>query len=365
MKGMIKTKHVYVMTLLFSIFIVYAGLANAETSIPTLNKPDQATQAKLSENYGKLPLSFVQNDGQIDEKVKFYERGSWHSAYFTSEGVYLELISRKETKAVEEKNQNTPKSVKQPIDEIQNLKSEIIKLTPIGANKNPKIIAEGVQIGKVNYFIGNDPEKWKTNIPTYEVVVYKDIYKSIDMKFYGNNRQMEYDIIVKPGADLSQVQLSYEGIEGLSITGNGKMEIALKACPEQERGNCRLIQNKPYCYQEINGKKVEVDGDFRILKTKGKMQKATEEYGKEQTHTEDGHKQRFVYNFHIASYDKSHPLIIDPVLVLAYSTYLGGSGYDWGFGIAVDTSENAYVTGYTESPYFPTVSAFDDSHNGG
>ena len=99
------------------------------------------------------------------------------------------------------------------------------------------------------------------------------------------------------------------------------MEIALKACPEQERGNCKIIQNKPYCYQEIDGKKVEVDGDFRILKTKGKMQKATVECGKEQTHTEDGYKQRFVYNFNIASYDKSHPLIIDPVLT--YSTYLG------------------------------------------
>ncbi len=183
---------------------------------------DEATKARVHENYGKLLLFFIRNDGQMDEKVKFYERGSGHSTYFTSEGVYLELISRKETKAVEEKNQNTPKSVKQPNDEIQNIKSEIIKLTPIGANKNPKIIAKGVQRGKVNYFIGNDPEKWKTNIPTYEAVVYKDIYKGIDMKFYGNNRRMEYDIIVKPGADLSQVQLSYEGIEGLSITGNGK-----------------------------------------------------------------------------------------------------------------------------------------------
>ncbi len=221
---------------------------------------DEATKARVNESYGKLPLSFTKNDGQIDEKVMFYERGSGHSTYFTSEGIYLELISRKETKAVEEKNQNTPKSVKQPIDEIQNLTSEIIKLSPIDASKNPEIIAEGMQEGKVNYFIGNDPEKWKTNVPTYEAVVYKDIYKGIDMRFYGNSRQMEYDIIVKPGADLSQVRLSYEGIEGLSITEEGKMEIALN--------DGKVVQDKPYCYQEIEEKRVEVSGDSKFPQKK-------------------------------------------------------------------------------------------------
>ncbi len=329
------------------------------------NNIDDATKARVHENYGKLPLSFIQNDGQKDNKVKFYERGSGHSTYFTTDGIYLELISDKKINAeaintkdnkqiIPESKTTKSKNQVQQTAGGQNLKSEIIKLTPIGANKNPKIIAEKEQKGRVNYFIGNDPKKWKTNIPTYEVVVYKDIYKGIDMKFYGNNRQMEYDIIVKPGADPLLVRLSYEGIEGLSVTKDGKMEIALK--------EGTVVQNKPYCYQEIDGKKVEVGGEFRVLRAEGKMQKATGEYGKERTHTEDGHKQRFVYNFHIASYDKSHPLIIDPVLT--YSTYLGGSNIDSGNGIAVDTSGNAYVTGNTYSTDFPMVSAFDGSHNG-
>ena len=109
----------------------------------------------------------------------------------------------------------------------QSPNTAIIGLIPIGANKHPKIIAEGLQKGKVNYFIGDNPGAWRTNIPTYGAVVYKDIYDGIDIKFYGNNRQLEYDIIVKPGADPSQVRFAYEGIEDLRINENGDLEIII------------------------------------------------------------------------------------------------------------------------------------------
>lgn len=164
-------------------------------------------------------------------------------------------------------------------------------------------------------------------------MVYREVYKGVDVKFYGNNRLLEYDIIVKPGADPSMVRLSYEGIEGLQVTESGDLYITMK-----EGG---IIQKKPYVYQEIEGKRVEIDGRFRIIK---------EESG-------------FAYGFDVASYSKDSSLVIDPVLV--YSTYLGGSMSDYGWGIAVDSLGNAYVTGWTYSTNFPTTTgAYDTTYNG-
>ena len=194
------------------------------------------------------------------------------------------------------------------------------------SRKIPEIVGKGMQAGKVNYFIGNNPEKWKTNVPTYEAVVYKDVYKGVDMKFYGNNSQLEYDVIVKPGADPSIPLFSYEGIEGLRVTGNGELEITL------DHGT--LVQKKPVIYQVIDGKRVEIKGKFKIQQTSRDK------------------KRRFAYGFDVASYNKKYALIIDPVL--AYSTYLGGVHAEYGLGIAVDTSGNAYVTGGTRSTDFPT-----------
>jgi len=195
---------------------------------------EDATKVQVQETYGKLPLYFIQNDGQVDEKVKFYEKGSGHATYFTKEGVYISLVRGEKSDDRSKKLENTspvivkdeaPKQSLNPssIPPFEKggqggISSELIKLTFLNANPNAEIIAVDKQDGKVNYFIGNDPEKWRTNIPTYRAVLYKEVYPGIDIKFYGSNRQMEYDIIVKPGADPSKVQLAYDGIEGLKIT---------------------------------------------------------------------------------------------------------------------------------------------------
>jgi len=247
MRGLMKRRQIFVSALVISAFMGLVGMsfANTADTKSVSEKTDHAALARLNESYGKLPLSFVRNDGQLDEKVKYYERGSGHSMYFTDEGVYLELISSCASEISASQSQN------------KSLQSETIKLSPVGANRDPEIAANNMQEGKVNYLIGNDPEKWKASIPTYQSIVYKNIYENIDMKFYGNNRQMEYDIILKPGADLSRVKLAYEGTEGLSITEDGCMEIALKGG--------KVVQNKPYCYQVIDGKRVEVEGSFNLL----------------------------------------------------------------------------------------------------
>ncbi|GJQ23790.1 MAG: hypothetical protein HBSAPP01_15800 [Candidatus Brocadia sapporoensis] len=215
--------------------------------------------SRVVETYGKLSLYFIRNDGQMDEEVKFYEKGSGHATFFTERGVTWSL-TRKEEKEASSRDEEGYKAVmadgtaKPGLSTLQEqrlatddsrdaaskrerqhpkrstydtARPQLITLVPLGAKKNPEIVAEGQQECKVNYLIGNDPAKWKTSIPTYQSVVYRELYKGIDMKFYGNNRQMEYDIIVKPGASPSRVQLSYEGVEDVRIHENGDMEIVL------------------------------------------------------------------------------------------------------------------------------------------
>ncbi|MBM4053233.1 MAG: hypothetical protein FJ264_00885 [Planctomycetes bacterium] len=256
----------------------------------------------IRESYSKLPLYFIKNEGQMGEEVKFYETGSGHVMYFTEEGVYLSLIGgRQDTgnKMPEARGENQDAGVSDSA--FHNSDIVTIRLIPIGANKHPEIVAEGLQEGTINYFIGNEPENWRTNIPTYSAVVYKEIYKGIDLKFYGNNRQLEYDVIVRPGADPAQVRFAYEGIEDLRINKDGDLEIILGRLGEAERtqqaglyglnrlNGCdgsaspdpsyaasldnsnsssgltteqKIIQKRPYVYQEIEGKRVEVKGRF-------------------------------------------------------------------------------------------------------
>jgi len=279
-------------------------------------------RAKLFELASKIPLSFVKNNGQVDKNVEFYEKGIGHSTFFTRDGVYISLIKREKLK----ENKKTG-----------NAKQQQALFTPLGINKNHKITSEGMKRGRVNYFKGNEPSKWKTNIPAYKAVVYNDIYRDVDMKFYGNNKQLEYDIIVKPGADLSDVKFSYDGIKNLKVTDKGELEISLK--------NGKLIQKKPYIYQEINGKRVEINGKFKLLTdSSGALKRALA-----------GKSGKFAYSFEVASYDKNHTLVIDPVL--SYSSYLGGSMDDYAYAIAVDNLGNAYITGQTYSYDFPLASA--------
>lgn len=201
------------------------------------------------------------------------------------------------------------------------MEGSVVRLIPLGMRKDVKIEAAEPLTGKVNYFIGNDSKKWRTNIPTYRAVVYKEAY----LKFYGNEGQLEYDIVVKAGADPSRLKFQYAGIEALRVTPEGDLAIHLPA------GGI-LLQKKPLVYQEVAGQRVLRDGKFRV-------------------HNGGA---RLTYSFEVASYDRQFALIIDPVLV--YSTYLGGSISEYVEGIAVDHDGQAYITGWTDSGDFPTTS---------
>jgi len=337
---MIEAKGSYVVRLSFVAAMLFVFLLTAGAAVANTGGSESGIKTRASETYGKLPLSFIQNKGQTDSSVRFYERGPGHAVFFTTEGVSLNLV-RSEKAVVGSRTED----VRQKPDKLSATKtaaSDTVRLRPLNANPNPKIIADAPQESKINYFIGKDATKWKTNIPTYGAVVYKEIYKGIDIKFYGNNRQLEYDIIVSPGADPSTVKLSYEGIKGLKVTDAGDLEITLQSSSlRDEEGSGedeRIIQKRPYIYQEINDRRVEVAGRF-ILDFPSSNGKGRGEGN-------------FSYGFEVASYNKDYPLIMDPVIV--YSTYLGGNGNDGFTGIALDGSGNVYVTGWTVSLNYPT-----------
>jgi hypothetical protein len=170
-----------------------------------------------------------------------------------------------------------------------------------------------------NYFIGNDPSRWIPNVPTYGAVWYRDLYPGIDLVYYGRQQQLEYDFVVAPGVDPYAITLRFEGASNLAIAPSGDLRI--------ETAAGEVVQRRPVVYQEGPDGKHEVGGRYVCA-------------GNQRV------------SFRVGSYDLSRALIIDPVL--RYSTYLGATGFDAGYGIAVDEDGNAYVTGRTTSVNFPT-----------
>jgi hypothetical protein len=269
------------------------------------------SKAQVAESYGRLPLFFTENQGQADPQVKFYTRGQGHAVFFTPEGMLLSL-----SRASDEAKRRDGKKGK--ATGIQ----ELVQLRPQGISSGVEILATDPLPGKVNYYQGNDPGKWRTQVPTYKSVLYREAYPGIDLKFYGTRQQqVEYDLIIKPGADPKQVKFLYQGIKALKVGKAGDLIITLP-------GGGKLVQQKPVIYQEINGQRVSREGKFRLLSDKRS------------------------YGFDLASYDTRHPLIIDPV-VLVYSTYLGGNTWESGNAIALDAFGNAFVVGTTQSVNFP------------
>ena len=285
------------------------------TGKSVLGQPPDITNVRRVNAYAKLPLSFEVNQGQTDGRVKFLSRGPGYTLYLTSTEAVLAL--RKSTAG---KQRGIPARGKKTKPGNGNTNSPtILRMTLVGAKPAPRVTGLGQLPGKSNYLLGNDRKKWRTNVPHYAKVHYDEIYADIDVVYYGNQQQIEYDFVVAPGGDPGLIRLSFEGAEKLNLDSHGNLVLHTPDGP--------ITQRSPVIYQYVGETKRIVAGGYVL-----------------RGHNEVG--------FDVEAYDLGRPLIIDPVLV--YSTFLGPA---YAVAIAVDTAGNAYVWGNTglTDPLFPTT----------
>lgn len=257
------------------------------------------------------PLSFEANDGQAEQRFGFLSKGRGYGIFLMpNEAMFL----------------LQPQGVRLPIRTQNQIASTwgigsspaIVSMKLVGADSHSKGYGMSSLPGKSNYFIGNDSKQWRSNIAHYAQVRYEQVYPGIDLIYYGNQHQLEYDFVLAPGADPQQIKLRFEGVQKVRIADNGDLIVRNK------EGEMR--QPCPVVYQDDQGTKRLVASHYVLL-------------GKKEV------------GIRVDEYDRTRPLTIDPVLV--YSTFLGGSNDDIGNGIEADAAGNVYVTGITYSADFP------------
>jgi hypothetical protein len=299
--------------------LLLLSCTRGQTVGPVTHPGTPVQRATIVKGYGRLPLAFEANQGQTNPQVKFVSRGAGYNLFLTTTEAVLTLrrASRHEP--------NSPRAKALPQEE----KSAVLRMKLVGTNATTTEVSGKDELSsKSNYFIGNDPKKWRTNVRQYARVRYANLYPGVDLVYYGNQRELEYDFVLQPGANPRAIQL---GIEGASKFRLDQGDLVLSS----PGGDVRL--RRPHTYQDVNGTKREIRSHY-VMNNKNEV------------------------GFRVASYDRGRPLVIDPVL--AYSTYLGGSTDETGMDIAVDSAGDAYVTGGTTSIDFPTANAFQPAVGG-
>jgi len=304
---------------LFVVGIVLAMLCTAASTGPS--SPSQpaspAQKAPVVETYGRLPLSFEENTGQSDKSVKFLSRGRGYGLYLTGNGAEWTLCQAAP-------GANQPDFQRDPVAIPKSAGCEIVRMQLMGASLKTEPAGEEGLPGTVSYFMGSDPARWRTGIPTYAKVRYPDVYPGIDLVYSGSRRQLEFDFVVAPHADPRAIRLRFSGPDRVHLAANGDVVVTA--------ANGTLAFHKPLVYQVVHGQRHPVAGGFRLL-------------GK---HTA---------GFQLGPYDRAKAVVIDPVLT--FSTFLGGSNmgfWDQASAVAVDSSGTVYVAGRTSAANFPVTS---------
>ena len=293
-------------------------------SIPATKSPARlrpivpAEQTRIAANFGNLPLSFEPNQGQTDAQVKFLSRTSQYNLFLTPNEAVFTLPVKTAAK-----NPNRP-AIHARHSQINS--EAVLRMELKGANTGAKVSGEQSLAGRTNYLIGRDASKWVREIPQFARVNYQNVYPNVDLTFYGQQRQLEFDFVVKPGADPAAIALGIEGAKNIT-TENGDLVLASAA------GDLRV--HKPIAYQKRGDQRQPVDARFVV---KG-MEVALA----------------------VGSYDHSRELVIDPTIV--YGTYLGAGSEDDGAAIAVDSTGATYITGQTASPGFPIKATLPAPNN--
>jgi hypothetical protein len=246
--------------------------------------------------YGKIPLSFEANQGQTDGRVQYLAHGPGYTLFLTPTAATLELA------------QSTRVS------------GAVLDMQLVGARPDAPVRGLEEQRGTANYFIGNQPSDWHRDVATFGRVQYAGVYPGIDLVYYGNQQQLEYDFDVAPGANPGAITLTFPGATGIDLKAAGELVL--------HTAGGDVVQHAPVVYQDGPNGRQPVAGRY-VLDGDGRV------------------------GFALGAYDATRTLVIDPTL--AYSTYLGGNALDEGRAIAVDDAGDAYVTGYTTSTNFPTT----------
>ncbi|MFZ3216588.1 MAG: SBBP repeat-containing protein [Candidatus Acidiferrales bacterium] len=264
-------------------------------------------RSRAMEFYRHIPMSFEANDGQEDPRIKYSSLGYGYRVFLSEEGVIFAF--RAGSKAP--------------------LSSLTMKLQ--GANRAPLVTGVEKLPGKSNYFVGPDPARWTKNVANYARFRYEGVYPGIDVVYYGEDHELEYDFVVQPAARPSDIRILLSGV-GLAPTArldsHGDIELRVR--------DREVRLHRPVAYQRgRNGEEIPVEAHFVLFKKSRQSISENQEVA-----------------FEVGDYDRTQPLVIDPVL--AFSTFLGGSSIDTAKAIAVDATGNVYVVGSTFSTDFPT-----------
>jgi hypothetical protein len=259
--------------------------------------------AHIAESYGHLPLSFEANAGQYDDDVRFLARGGGYALWLTPREAVLALGPVQTDAAA----------------------PDVLRMRVRGASTHALVTGEDRLAGVVNHFAGRDPSRWRTSVPTFAKVRYASVYPGVDLEYYGNQRQLEYDFVVAPGADPSVIAMEFPGAQDARIDADGSLVLGV--------AGREVRWNAPVAYQPVGGERRGVRGAYRLL-----ADASVPSVG-----------------FTLAEFDRAAPLVIDPVM--AYGTFLGGLEDDHAFSVAVDETGHAHVTGFTYAPAFPVLNA--------
>jgi Beta-propeller repeat len=302
------------------------GAASASSVASQAGTVTPAARGRIQASYAALPLAFEQNQGQTDAQVKYMARGDGYTLFLTANDAVFSLYSRSaagQASAVRRSPELRAKGSPTPRN-AQKDSAAVVRMQLVGGNSLAKVSASGQLPGRSNYFLGNDPSKWRSGVARYARVSYQDVYPGVNLAFHGAQRQLEFDFVVAPGASPAPIGFHFTGNQGMKTDDSGNLIISSAA------GD--VLLHKPVAYQEQNGARQAVDARF-ALKANNQV------------------------SFELGNYDRSRELVIDPSVIYAYSTYLGGTGNDEGFGIAFDSTGAAYVTGETASTDFPGFSS--------
>jgi Beta-propeller repeat len=310
-----------------------SSAAKPAAAAPALSA-DQRGRVRAS--LGTLPLAFEANQGQTDPQVKYMARGNGYTIFLTANDTVFALSSSSQPATgvagkhgfgkqglVGEKT--APKTTAKD-------QTAAIHMHLVGGNAQAQIAAGNQLPGHSNYFIGNDRSQWHADVAQYARVSYRDVYPGVNMAFYGVQKQLEFDFIVAPGASPAPIRLGVSGANKIATDHSGNLVLASSA------GD--VLLHKPVAYQQKDGARQPVEARFVL---------------------QAGNQVRF----ELGNYDRNRELVIDPSVAVAYATYLGGTLEDDAYGIAIDSSGNAYVTGQTTSANFPTVTGSYATSSGG